>query len=392
MFQDAAALAAAKERVLSKGDEKFFNEIASTYIYANYSDINPKTVSIKTTVLEDPFSVTVQVSEKWTPFFSHFLSTGVTPVTTEATANLAGAGFVCVVGLMNYKSVSSIHLDQKSYLKAENCGVYSNSPSKTGLRADRNSKIRAHSICSVGGYYQHKGVADVVPEPITDCPKIDDPLGDRPAPNVGACDYNDTIITADTRLNPGTYCDGIKIDGDARVTLNSGVYVIKDGSLEVNDDASLTGSGVGFFMTGENSLFNFAKETKIDLSAPVTGELAGILFYEDRNTPYSFKKFNPLKPWETLDEKGKNKAGDGVRIHVISSDFANNLLGTFYLPNSILLINSEKSVADESAYTAIITARLWLQEGPTLVLNSDYKSTNVPVPENLINDTVVLAK
>ena len=86
--------------------------------------------------------------------------------------------------------------------------------------------------------------------------------------------------------------------------------------------------------------------------------MAGLLFYEDRN--------NPL----------------GVS-HRITSNNARVLLGTIYLPRSTLLIDANSPVADQSAYTAIVAERLILDAGPDLVLNSDYGSTDIPVPGNL---------
>ncbi len=56
------------------------------------------------------------------------------------------------------------------------------------------------------------------------------------------------------------------------------------------------------------------------------------------------------------------------------------LTGTIYLPNGKLFINPNAQVAEQSAYTAIVSYQLELTEGPELVLNSDYGSTKVPVP------------
>ena len=170
------------------------------------------------------------------------------------------------------------------------------------------------------------------------------------------------------------YCNGLTIGGDAEVTLQPGVYVIKDGPLIVKDSAELYGKGVTFFLTGRDSVFDFQENTTIDIAAPESGKTAGLLFFEDRSVPHSFN-FSPFNY--------KSRSSD-VRIHTISSNDARNLLGTIYLSKSILMIDSDAPVADASAYTAIITARLWLREGPILTLNADITDTQVPVPEGLI--------
>ncbi len=220
------------------------------------------------------------------------------------------------------------------------------------------------------------------PAPITDCPKIEDPLGDRAAPDYGGCTYDALVVTKNTDLKPGVYCNGLTISGNANVTLQNGLYVIKDGPLVVADTVSLTGNAVSFFLTGSKSTFDFQKDTTIDLAAMESGSLAGLLFYEDRDVPYSFN-FNPFF---------LSKLPDDVRLHKISSNNARNLLGTIYLSRSILLVDADAPVADASAYTAIITGRLWLQAGPTLTLNADYTKTKVPVPNGLMGTEPILVK
>jgi hypothetical protein len=40
-------------------------------------------------------------------------------------------------------------------------------------------------------------------------------------------------------------------------------------------------------------------------------------------------------------------------------------------------------VADQSAYTVIVSRQLRLSAGPNLVLNANYSSTDVPVPDGV---------
>lgn len=60
-----------------------------------------------------------------------------------------------------------------------------------------------------------------------------------------------------------------------------------------------------------------------------------------------------------------------------------NLLGANYLAKSIMMIDAQAPVADRSAYTAIVVGRMWLGDGPTLVVKSDYAATDLPVPAGL---------
>lgn len=220
------------------------------------------------------------------------------------------------------------------------------------------------------------------PKPLTDCPKIEDPLEKRVAPAYNGCNFNNLIVDTKTTLMPGVYCGGLRVENGAEVTLQKGIYVIKDGPLVVADTSAFIGDAVGFYLTGADSEFDFQEDTTIDLTAMETGSMAGLLFFEDRSVPHSFL-FDPFDL--------ENLPPD-VRLHKISSNNARNLLGTIYLSKSLLLVNAEAPVADASPYTAIVTARLWLQEGPTLTLNADYTDTEVPVPDGIIGTKPVLVK
>ncbi len=159
-------------------------------------------------------------------------------------------------------------------------------------------------------------------------------------------------------LSPGTYCGGIRISKGAAVTLNPGIYVFKDGPLDVSGGATLKGANVGLYLSGKGAVLRFDADTKIDLTAPQSGVLAGILFYEDRNSPVNQK-------------------------HEILSNDAKVLLGTLYFPQGELNVGANKPVAAESAYTIVVARRFTLSAGPTMVMNAKYSSTNIPVPEGV---------
>ncbi|MEM8650676.1 MAG: TadE/TadG family type IV pilus assembly protein [Pseudomonadota bacterium] len=380
---DNAALASVKELGLSGAMEANIVELGKSYAKESYLmgrelSSAPGKLSADVQVSKTDGEVTVNLSYEWSPFLAHLLDYTTNPIKVSATAGLAGESLVCVIGLMQPERIakSSIHLDNRAVVKADNCSVYSNSVSQYGLRADASSSLTASTICSAGGVLEFGfgSNANFKPTPLTDCPKIDDPLLSRSAPIYGGCTHNDLKITSDRELRPGVYCGGISVAGTSDITLKPGIYVIKDGPLTVADQAKFSGTGLTFYLTGENSVFDFQTNTTIDIGAAETGPTAGLLFFEDRTVPHSFD-FNPFF---------MRRLPDDVRIHKISSNNARNLLGTLYLSKSILLVNADAPVADSSAYTAIITGRLWLQEGPILTLNADLTDTKVPVPDGLM--------
>jgi hypothetical protein len=59
--------------------------------------------------------------------------------------------------------------------------------------------------------------------------------------------------------------------------------------------------------------------------------------------------------------------------HRIYSNNAGKLLGTIYMPNGALYIDSKKLLADRSDYTVIIARSVELFDGPDLVLTRTMK-------------------
>jgi hypothetical protein len=72
-----------------------------------------------------------------------------------------------------------------------------------------------------------------------------------------------------------------------------------------------------------------------------------------------------------------------LRVHTVSARNATNLTGTIYMPNANFIVNPTATVGENSAYTAIVAKRLIVENGPTLVLNTNYEDTPVPVPDGI---------
>src|SRR6185437_4705428 len=90
-------------------------------------------------------------------------------------------------------------------------------------------------------------------------------------------------------LDPGVYCGGMQFNAGANVTLNPGVYYLDRGSLTVNGSATLQGSGVTLVFTSSTGsnypTATIAGGATVNLTAPTTGALAGIVIFGDRNMP-----------------------------------------------------------------------------------------------------------
>jgi Putative Flp pilus-assembly TadE/G-like len=398
---DAAALAAASELRMGKVNKSRIQSVAQTVVASIVQpDPNGHQVAVKAAALKGDDDddddddhrdrgdkrkqgVRVVLSQRKAAIMSAIMAPQLTAMEVAATAVLVGAAQLCVVGL-DESAPDTVRLDDNAKIAASGCSVYVNSTNSAAIRSEDNATVTSLLTCSAGGY--KGGSKNFQPKaPRTDCPKVPDPLAKRPAPEVGPCKYNNHVVKVSLlpqTLDPGTYCGGLMIESGATVTLRPGVYVIKDGPLHIGPPVLsvavggllkvsllpgvMKGDNVGFYFTGtvppdkdgRTTVMRFMKESIVELTAPTTGPMAGLLFHENRTSPI------------------------GRRFDVIS-DEARRLVGTIYIPRGIFSVSANQNVADRSEYTAIVTRRLELSQAPKLVLNNRYSDTDVPVPEGL---------
>jgi hypothetical protein len=343
-------------------------------------------------VAGDKTSVFARAEDHVTLSFGRLLGIAARTVAAQARVNVVGKMRLCMLTL-DAGASGAFNLQKNAQVTATNCSLYSNSASQVGMVGGDSAMARAETICSSGGYLGLR--ANFSPTPQTGCPVIADPLKDRPTPPVGTCPNNlvasiltpllgGTRITGTTTLEPGTYCGGLYIMGNAQVTLRPGIYVIKDGPLLVTNTATLSGTNVGLFFTGSNSGLLFAQGTTISLSAPTSGVMAGLLMMESRTVGSILDPailLNALLPMSPVTlTPPPLSITQPMRTYRIISDNARTMLGTIYLPVGRVVIDASRPVADQSAYTVVVARQVNLYEGPNLHLNANYDSTSVPVP------------
>jgi Flp pilus assembly protein TadG len=351
---DAAAFAGAKEMSLADARQENIPEVVKAVV-RKYADADGALeAKAETKIRNQPLQVEVRLESHVALYFGGLFGMSSTTVEALSIAQVVGQPNLCVLAL-EAREPAAINMTHNSRLTGSNCAVFSNSNSAGGFAVASGAQLVASTVCSAGGIV---GQGSIAPAPYQDCPQFEDPLGDRPEPSVGRCDHVAKIVLASTvTLRPGTYCLGLTILGLSRVTFEPGVYIIKDGPFLVAGASEITGHGVGFFLKGI-SIFTFDPLTRIELSAPTHGPLAGLLFFGSRSQ-------------------------SKLLINTILSDRAHVMTGTIYLPTTTFIADSLAQIGSNSAYTAIVSRRILLMDGPHLVLNTRYNETDVPVPEGI---------
>jgi hypothetical protein len=139
----------------------------------------------------------------------------------------------------------------------------------------------------VGNYYEN-GAINMSPAPKTGISAQSDPLAYVQPPTVGACNYTNYSITGayNKTLSPGVYCGGITINGAGTVNFSAGTYILEGGGLSVIGANILNGAGVTFYDTQGGGYsygpVSITGATIMNFSAPTSGSLASMLFFQDR--------------------------------------------------------------------------------------------------------------
>jgi hypothetical protein len=290
-------------------------------------------------------AVEVLISQNVPTFFMELI--GITSGKVQARAvALLGSGTSCFYALD--PSASGAFSVSGGVTVQVNCGIMVDSSSATAVSVTNGSKLTATYI-DVTGKDTVSGGSSISPAPVTGVTPSSDPLSYLAKPSVGACTYTNESVGngATTTLSPGTYCAGISIGGGSHVTFNAGTYILKGGGLALNNGSTITGSGVTFFNTAVAGYsygpIALAGGTTVTLSAPTTGSLAGILFFQDSSV-------------------------GAATASSVSNGASAILNGTLYFPTTALTFSGGSS----SAYTIIVADTVNFSNGATL--NNNYSS------------------
>ncbi|MGY2049964.1 TadE/TadG family type IV pilus assembly protein [Methylobacterium sp. JK268] len=380
---DVAALGAAGELTVA-GSDRYVEARAKSLAFQSANGTDPSQTRVTATIGSGGSTVTVAINETMQSLFGRLLTLPSMEIGASATAELSGSTRICLLTLDDSRP-DGMHLHKNATLAATSCGMFGNSTDKGGVHIENGASVDAALVCSAGGIAI--GRASVRGVTQSGCPVRTDPLASRSGPAIPSCTTTTpTVIdgskTPTALLTPGIYCKGLKITNGAVVTFAAGIYIIDDGPLTVDKNASISGQNVGFYFTGDAGGVLFDVKSSIDLTAPKDGVMAGLLFFENRSVSapvaaVSTEKYTPPPP--------PPPGSPPMRQYRIISNNARNLLGTIYLPAGRLIVDAGNPVADRSAYTIIVARQVEFFDGPSIYLNSNYGVSDIPVPDGVGN-------
>jgi hypothetical protein len=231
------------------------------------------------------------VSKPEPTYFLRVLGVSTMTVSARAVA-YEGNGPNCIYVLN--PSASGAFSANGNVTVASACGLLVDSNSGSGMTLVGNVKVTAPNIGVVGGY-SAGGNSSFTPTPKTGVIAASDPLAYVAAPTVGSCAHTNFSLNGNNgssgspyQLYAGTYCGGISVHGNAVLKFNAGTYVMAGGGMTISANTTMSGTGITIYNTtgtGGYGAISFNGNTTANFSAPTSGPLAGILFFQDRSIP-----------------------------------------------------------------------------------------------------------
>ncbi|HVZ28853.1 MAG TPA: TadE/TadG family type IV pilus assembly protein [Asticcacaulis sp.] len=343
---DSGALAGATRLTVagSTGGQQTVEATATNVARQALLDAHITTLADFTVTLDAQGAVTVNGQMKHQAL-TGFLGYGDQTLTAHATAETLASVPLCVL----QTGEGGITLKDKSSLQATGCAVHANE----NIQVDQRAVIHASRTQAVGtitGPVSPAGNMGALP--ITDpfaSMNLHPPMDCAGKPVTYKEETGTTLI-----LQPGVHCEHFIIDKDATLILQPGDHYFMD-DLEAKENAIIRGDDV-VLIFGSTKKINFADRASVELGARRSGPFSGFLIITTRDNHEKF---------------------------TISSDHVSKLLGTIYIPEAELDVETAGNVAQDSAWSIIVADTLHLEKGPALVINANYVGSGVPVPDGV---------
>jgi hypothetical protein len=184
-------------------------------------------------------------------------------------------------------------------------GIVVNSDNPVALVLSGLGDVSADQIRVVGGVLDSAGGGQLLPAAEEGGPPVPDPLQGLPTPDELPSppivrSNAPLTVTASQTLQPGIY-DSVTVQGNATLTLQSGVYVFKgQNGLTVEDTASVVslGDGVTVYLacgaypapcSGPGARFRVQDDGQFVAGPPSVGEYAGLSIFAARGNTRSLR-------------------------------------------------------------------------------------------------------
>jgi hypothetical protein len=354
---DAAALQGAQHLSLAV-DPKVVKERTASFVeaqFAGWSDAPAYQATYEIVDWNGQNAIRVLLNGNRPSFFSSKLPEGGWKFRGEATAAPVGKTPLCVLASGSSGVTGGmIDIDDTSAVEAPDCGVHSNADIILGQPSQLTGRRIQAVLTATGG--------TMTPAPGTGAAEIKDPFATMTFPSLDGCppspgQTNPVIYGphGTYSLPAGIHCQPITVEANATLKLEPGDHFFRK-SLTLSGPASLTGEDVFLFFDHGSDPFFTGKGASVKLIGRKSGTYAGMVMATiGGNTP-------------DIPIPGEN---------------VKKLEGVVYVRKGLLEVTGKGTAAAESNWTVIVAAQIKTAGSATIRINSDYESSDVPVPNGV---------
>ncbi len=284
---DATTLMIAKDAQIIPSNQ--VNTRASELFNAAFARDDVSSLSVNASVSNGTGGTTVTASAGGTvaTTFMHMLGRTTVAIAANATVVTASDGLGCVLSL-NPTASGAATAQGSTAVKLNGCSLYDNSANSSALTVGGSATVTADFVGVVGGIGSSTGIS-ATNGVRTGISPVVDPYADVNVPVFGGCDENNYTAKNTETINPGVFCGGIKVNANAVLTLNPGLYILDGGGLTVNGGSTVSGTGVTLVFTKKNendwATVTINGNANVNLKPMTYGPTRGIVVLADRNMP-----------------------------------------------------------------------------------------------------------
>jgi hypothetical protein len=174
---------------------------------------------------------------------------------------------------------SALYIAENAVITSRNCGVAVDSSSDTAMLLRNNAHI--DGPVSVHGNWSLYSGASLDGSPnIRGGPVVADPYANVQLGTVPSCTGQSGSAGngATVNLSAGHFCAGWNFQNNVTVNLTPGVYYV-DQRLNFGNNAVLNGTGGVTIVVNGNYAVDFTNNATVNITAPTSGNFAGMAFY-----------------------------------------------------------------------------------------------------------------
>jgi hypothetical protein len=216
----------------------------------------------------------------------------------------------------------ALDMDSNSNIDVDGGDIQVNSSNSTAVCADSNALIEGEVLHVNGGVSFVSNSQFEGDQLDLGAPPISDPLAHLPEPDSSTMTNRGTINISGSTVRvaqPGYYPGGIKLDSNARLTMEPGIYSLGGFGLQMYSNTTLIANEVMIHIRAQPNAgpgtpkFLLDSNSNLTLTPPLSGVYAGMAIFQSRTN---------------------------TNTAVIDSNGVLNVSGTIYFPNNHLRLDS----------------------------------------------------